>query len=158
MDADQRTVTNALFMSSGVVPRHPTEARLAPVFQCGWCTVSRGVPSTTVKVKCRKAAGFQLNCKQRIPTPVLVRTVIYHLRFLTVDMAILSTIFRPGTRSRYPSSIFKHETYFTFQAEFLKVEINLQGNGPIRHVETCPDFFFHCKSTHNKIYCQNFSC
>jgi hypothetical protein len=34
----------------------------------------------------------------------------------------------------------------------------LQGNGPIRHVETCPDFFFHCKSTHNKIHCQNFSC
>jgi hypothetical protein len=33
-----------------------------------------------------------------------------------------------------------------------------QGNGPIRHVETCPDFFFHCKSTHNKIHCQNFSC
>jgi hypothetical protein len=34
---------------------------------------------------------------------------------------------------------------------------NLQGNGPIRHVETCPDFF-HCKSIHNKIHCQNFSC
>jgi hypothetical protein len=33
-----------------------------------------------------------------------------------------------------------------------------KGNGPIRHVETCPDFFFHCKSTHNKIHCQNFSC
>jgi hypothetical protein len=33
-----------------------------------------------------------------------------------------------------------------------------QGNGPIRHVETCPDFFFHCKSTHNKIHCQNSSC
>jgi hypothetical protein len=33
-----------------------------------------------------------------------------------------------------------------------------QGNGPIRHVETCPDFFFHCKSTHNKIHCQNISC
>jgi hypothetical protein len=31
-------------------------------------------------------------------------------------------------------------------------------NGPIRHVETCPDFFFHYKSTHNKIHCQNFSC
>jgi hypothetical protein len=33
-----------------------------------------------------------------------------------------------------------------------------QGNGPIRHVETCHDFFFHCKSTHNKIHCQNCSC
>jgi hypothetical protein len=33
-----------------------------------------------------------------------------------------------------------------------------QGNGPIRHVETCPDFFFHCESTHNKIHCQNSSC
>jgi hypothetical protein len=32
--------------------------------------------------------------------------------------------------------------------------INSQGNGPIREVETCPDFFFHCKSTHNKIRCQ----
>jgi hypothetical protein len=33
----------------------------------------------------------------------------------------------------------------------------LQGNGPIRHVETCPDFFYY-KSTHNKIHYQNFSC
>jgi hypothetical protein len=33
-----------------------------------------------------------------------------------------------------------------------------QGNGPIWHVETCPDFFFNCKSTHNKIHCQNSSC
>jgi hypothetical protein len=38
------------------------------------------------------------------------------------------------------------------------VQLHSQGNGPIRHVETCPDFFFHCKSTHNKIHCQNFSC
>jgi hypothetical protein len=34
---------------------------------------------------------------------------------------------------------------------------SLEGNCPIRHVETCPDFFFHCKSTHNKIHCQNSS-
>jgi hypothetical protein len=32
-----------------------------------------------------------------------------------------------------------------------------QGNGPIRHVETCHDFFFHCRSIHNKIHCQNSS-
>jgi hypothetical protein len=37
-------------------------------------------------------------------------------------------------------------------------EFSLLENGPIRHVETCPDFFFHCKSAHNKIHCQNFSC
>jgi hypothetical protein len=36
--------------------------------------------------------------------------------------------------------------------------INLQGNSPIRLVETCPDFLFHCKNAHNKINCQNSSC
>jgi hypothetical protein len=36
---------------------------------------------------------------------------------------------------------------------------NWQGNGPIRHIETCPEsFFFYCKSTHNKIHYQNSSC
>jgi hypothetical protein len=40
----------------------------------------------------------------------------------------------------------------------LRYHLDWQGNGPIRHVETCPDFFFHCKSIHNKIHCQNFSC
>jgi hypothetical protein len=40
-----------------------------------------------------------------------------------------------------------------------QVKAYSQGNGPIRHVETCPDFFFlHCKSTHKKIHCQNSSC
>jgi hypothetical protein len=28
----------------------------------------------------------------------------------------------------------------------LLISDNWQGNGPIRHVETCRDFFFHCKS------------
>jgi hypothetical protein len=49
-----------------------------------------------------------------------------------------------------------------YRACVQKMESNrkvlLQGNGPIRHVETCLDFFFHCKSTHNKIHCQNSSC
>jgi hypothetical protein len=39
-----------------------------------------------------------------------------------------------------------------------ETHLDSQGNGPIRHIETCLDFFFHCKSTHNKIHCQNSSC
>jgi hypothetical protein len=35
----------------------------------------------------------------------------------------------------------------------------LQGSGPIRQVETCPDLFFHCKSTHTvKILADNTHC
>jgi hypothetical protein len=55
------------------------------------------------------------------------------------------------------------DTRVEFGRRFYKIkpqltQLNWQGNGPIRHVETCPDFFFHCKSTHNKIHYQNFSC
>jgi hypothetical protein len=35
--------------------------------------------------------------------------------------------------------------------EIHAIRSDLQGNGPIRHVEICPDvFFFHCKTTHKK--------
>jgi hypothetical protein len=36
-------------------------------------------------------------------------------------------------------------------------KLDLQGNGPIQHVETCR-LSIHCKSTHNKIHRQNSSC
>jgi hypothetical protein len=53
-----------------------------------------------------------------------------------------------------------HLTSFFSSRRFVTLffaSINWQGNGPIRHIETCPDFF-HCKNTHNKIHCQNSSC
>jgi hypothetical protein len=43
-----------------------------------------------------------------------------------------------------------------------RISLNLQGNSPIRHVETCPDFFFtarvHARKSNVKILAANTHC
>jgi hypothetical protein len=82
------------------------------------------------------------------------------------------TLLKVESKSRYRKyKEMAHMAYLSNQIRQSNLDISLiwfplssnevtnsQGNGPIRHIETCPDFFFHCKNTHNKIHCQNSSC
>jgi hypothetical protein len=76
-------------------------------------------------------------------------------RFVTIFWTAFSCFLKPFVSQEEQVLRVCHRPFCSDGLTFL---LYWQENGPIRHVETCPDFFFHCKSTHNKIHCQNFSC